>query len=62
MKGTTHPVTQHHIPDDFSLQQNHCENVKSLWPAPCKVSMISGVWMLPLMVSVTDLKKPGYSV
>jgi hypothetical protein len=28
--GITHPMTQHHIPQDLNLQQHHCENLRSL--------------------------------
>lgn len=29
MSRYTHPMTQRHIPDDSTLQQNHCENLKT---------------------------------
>lgn len=55
-------MTQQHIAEDLSLQQHHCENPKSLISAPPEVIMLSGVWKLILMDTVTDTKRPEYSV
>ena len=29
MIGTTRPMTEHHFPENFNLQQWHCDNLKS---------------------------------
>ena len=48
-RGTTCPVTQHHVQEGWSLQQHHCDNCSCLGVVFVYVLVLRGVCMYVCM-------------